>query len=100
MKNHDDLSTGEWIRIFEQLKSLDVVKVLGGEPLVRKDIVELLLGVREIIDPYMMQLTTNGMMTKRTVDGFRAIAWPGLQLRILGGWLGRHPRCDARCEGQ
>jgi len=82
VREHDDLSTEEWLRVFEQLKSLDVVKVLGGEPLVRKDIVELLVGVREIIDPYVMQLTTNGMMTQRTVDVLRAVAWPGLQLRI------------------
>jgi MoaA/NifB/PqqE/SkfB family radical SAM enzyme len=79
---HNDLSTEEWLGVFEQLKSLDVVKVLGGEPLIRKDIVELLTGIRDIIDPYMLQLTTNGMMTQRTLDVLRAVAWPGLQLRI------------------
>ena len=82
VRDHNDLSLEEWLRVFEQLKSLDVVKVLGGEPLVRKDIVEILTGIREIIDPYMMQLTTNGMMTQRTVDVVKAVAWPGLQLRI------------------
>ena len=54
VRDHNDLSLEEWLRVFEQLKSLDVVKVLGGEPLVRKDIVEILTGIREIIDPYMM----------------------------------------------
>jgi MoaA/NifB/PqqE/SkfB family radical SAM enzyme len=68
--------------VFRQLWSLDVVKILGGEPFVRKDIVQLLSGVREIIDPYILQVTTNGMLTRRVVDTIKAIAWPGLQLRI------------------
>ena len=81
-KDHEDLTTEEWLTAFQQLKSLDIVKILGGEPLVRKDIIELLSGVREIIDPFMLQMTTNGMLTQRTVDVIHAIAWPGLQLRI------------------
>ena len=68
--------------MFRQLTSLDLVKVLGGEPFVRRDIVEILSDVRDIVDPYVMQLTTNGMLTKRTVEALHKIAWPGLQLRI------------------
>ena len=56
--------------------------MLGGEPFVRRDMVELLRGVRDIIDPYILQLTTNGMLTERVVDAIHAVAWPGLQLRI------------------
>ncbi len=79
---HQDLSAGEYRTMFRQLTSLDIVKVLGGEPFVRRDIVEILSDVREIIDPYVMQLTTNGMLTKRTIEALHQIAWPGLQLRI------------------
>lgn len=79
---HHDLTTDEWLGVFRQLRSLDVVKILGGEPFVRSDIVELLAGVREIIDPYVMQLTTNGMLTRRVVQAIERVAWPGLQLRI------------------
>ncbi len=82
VRDHADLSTDEWLGVFRQLRSLDVVKVLGGEPFVRTDIVDILAGVREIIDPYVMQLTTNGMLTKRVVDAVKRVAWPGLQLRI------------------
>ena len=53
VKEHDDLSAAEWKSVFQQLRSLDLVKVLGGEPFVRKDIVEILCGVRDIIDPYI-----------------------------------------------
>ncbi len=82
VKDHNDLDTQEWLGLFRQLTSLDIVKILGGEPLIRHDIVPLLAGVREIIDPYILQMTTNGMMTRRTVEAVEAVAWPGLQLRI------------------
>ena len=82
VRDHDDLSTEEWLDTFRQLRSLDVVKILGGEPFVRRDLVTLLRGVREEIDPYILQLTTNGMLTDRVVEAVEAVAWPGLQLRI------------------
>ena len=82
VKDHNDLTADEYRKVFRQLTSLDLVKVLGGEPLVRKAVVQILSDVRDIIDPYVMQLTTNGMLTKRTVEAIRAVAWPGLQLRI------------------
>jgi len=82
VKEHNDLTTEEWLDLFDQLKSLDLVKILGGEPFIRKDIVTLLEGVRDRIDPYVMQLTTNGMLTKQVVEAVKAIGWPGLQLRI------------------
>jgi MoaA/NifB/PqqE/SkfB family radical SAM enzyme len=82
VKDHNDLSVLEWHNIFRQLRSLDLVKILGGEPFVRKDIVPILEGVRDIIDPYILQLTTNGMLTKPLVEAIHAVAWPGLQLRI------------------
>ena len=82
VKEHADLTAEEWRGVFRQLKSLDLVKILGGEPFVRKDIVEILEGVRDIVDPYILQLTTNGMLTRKTIEAIDAVAWPGLQLRI------------------
>jgi len=82
VRDHNDLSAAEYRHLFRQLTSLDLVKVLGGEPFVRRDIVEILSDVRDIIDPYVMQLTTNGMLTKRTIEALHKVAWPGLQLRI------------------
>ncbi len=82
VQDHDDLTTDEWRRVLMQLTSLDIVKVLGGEPFVRRDIVDILRAVREIVDPYILQLTTNGMLTDRVVEAIHAVAWPGLQLRI------------------
>jgi|GEM_PF-891548 len=88
VREHNDLSTEEWLEVFQQLRSLDVVKILGGEPLARRDIVQLLAGVREIIDPYILQMTSNGMLGDRLVEAIEAVAWPGLQLRISVDGLG------------
>jgi MoaA/NifB/PqqE/SkfB family radical SAM enzyme len=82
VEEHNDLSAEEWRGVPRQLTSLDIVKVLGGEPFYRKDIVEILRAVREIVDPYILQVTTNGMLTDRVVEAVHAIAWPGLHLRI------------------
>ena len=82
VKEHNDLTAAEWRMVFRQLQSLDLVKILGGEPFVRKDIVSILEGVRDIVDPYILQLTTNGMLTKPLIEALHAVAWPGLQLRI------------------
>jgi len=82
VKDHNDLSVDEWRNVFRQMYSLDLVKILGGEPFVRKDIADILVAVREEVDPYILQLTTNGMLTNRLVETLEEIAWPGLQLRI------------------
>jgi MoaA/NifB/PqqE/SkfB family radical SAM enzyme len=109
VREHQDLSTDEWLDVFGQLRSLDLVKILGGEPFVRKDIVQLLDGVRTTIDPYVLQLTTNGMLTKQVVAAVKAIGWPGLQLRIsvdglkkthdkIRGVDGSHDRVEETCR--
>ena len=93
VKDHADLSTEEWFGVFRQLKSLDVVKLLGGEPFVRKDMQELMTGARDIIDPYILQLTTNGMLTGRVLDAVKAMGWPGLHLRVsVDGTEATHDR--------
>lgn len=96
VKDHDDLSVEEWRRVFSQLTSLDIVKILGGEPFVRRDIVQILEAVRDIVDPYVLQLTTNGMLTSRVVEAIHAVAWPGLQLRISVDGL---PKTHDRMRG-
>jgi MoaA/NifB/PqqE/SkfB family radical SAM enzyme len=93
VREHNDLTTEEWMDVFRQLTSLDVVKILGGEPIARRDIVHLLAGVREIIDPYILQMTTNGMLGDRLIQALETVAWPGLQLRIsVDGLSATHDR--------
>jgi MoaA/NifB/PqqE/SkfB family radical SAM enzyme len=78
----DELSTHEWLRLLPQLRSLDIVKLLGGEPFARPDMVEIMAETRRVVDPYIMQLTTNGTATDAIVEAVRRVGWPGLQLRV------------------
>jgi MoaA/NifB/PqqE/SkfB family radical SAM enzyme len=80
--NEDDLNTEEWFHLLPQLHSLDIVKLLGGEPFARPDMVEILAEARRVIDPYIMQLTTNGTATDAILEAVSRVGWPGLQLRV------------------
>lgn len=88
VRHHADLSLDEWARVLPSLASLDVVKVLGGEPFARSDMPALLALIRAEVRPHLLQLTTNGMLEDRLVDAIERMAWPGLQLRISVDGLG------------
>ena len=81
--DHNDLSVDEWRNVFRQMSSLDLVKILGGEPFVRKDIADILVAVREEVDPYILQLTTNGMLTNRLVGTLEEITGQVCSCRFL-----------------
>lgn len=83
-----DLTTEEWLRVFRELAPLDVVKFLGGEPFQRPDIGDLMAAAREILAPYILQVTTNGTLTDEIVSAVERVGWPGLQLRISVDGLG------------
>ncbi len=80
--DQDDLTTDEWMQLIPQLHSLDIVKLLGGEPFVRPDMGDLMAEARRVIDPYIMQLATNGTQTEAILDAVRRVGWPGLQIRV------------------
>ena len=63
-----DLSTDEVSRIFDQLPKLDAVRLTGGEPFVRKDMVELAALVQAKLKPLFLHITTNGFLTNRIVS--------------------------------
>ncbi len=89
----NDLTTAEWMALIPQLHSLDIIKLLGGEPFTRPDMVEIMAEARRVIDPYIMQLTTNGTQTDAIVEAVRRVGWPGLQLRVsVDGLEATHDR--------
>ncbi len=91
--NDNDLTTAEWFRLLPQLRSLDIIKLLGGEPFSRPDMVEIMAETRRVIDPYIMQLTTNGTATDAILEAVRRVGWPGLQLRVsVDGLEATHDR--------
>jgi MoaA/NifB/PqqE/SkfB family radical SAM enzyme len=63
-----DLTLAEIERIFDQLPTLDVVRLTGGETFVRRDLVEIASAVADRLDPALLHITTNGFLTDRIVD--------------------------------
>ncbi|MDA0933142.1 MAG: radical SAM protein [Planctomycetota bacterium] len=62
-----DLELGEIDSIFRQLPTLDAVRLTGGEPFVRKDMVEIARAARAHLRPLQLHVTTNGFLTERIV---------------------------------
>jgi len=61
-----ELSMSEWTQIFESLgKSLFWVTISGGEPYLRRDLVEICKTICEINKPRIINIPTNGLLSER-----------------------------------
>ncbi len=63
-----DLTLDEVEKIFQQINTLDAVRLTGGEPFVRKDLPDIVRLVEKYLQPYMVHITTNGFLTDRIVE--------------------------------
>ncbi len=68
MPSPEDLTLEEVERIFSQLPRMDAVRLTGGEPFVRRDLVEISEVVRKQLKPLVLHVTSNGFLTQRIVD--------------------------------
>jgi len=59
--------------IFKQLKSLDAVRITGGEPFVRADLAEVVNSIQRINRPKVIHITTNGLLKEKILDSFSKI---------------------------
>jgi MoaA/NifB/PqqE/SkfB family radical SAM enzyme len=60
-----ELSTQEIIDMFAKLKRIDVVRISGGEPFLRKDMTEVVNGIDRVTKPRIIHFTTNGTFPDR-----------------------------------
>lgn len=68
---HEEILTyGEILRICEIVSELGIkkIKITGGEPLVRKDIVDLIRNIKKIDKIEQVTLTTNGILLHEMID--------------------------------
>lgn len=64
----DDLKLDEIERIFRQLPTMDAFRLTGGEPFVRKDLLEIAHLGQSLLKPLFIHITTNGFLTDRIVQ--------------------------------
>jgi MoaA/NifB/PqqE/SkfB family radical SAM enzyme len=68
MSGKGDLSLEEIESIYRQLPRMDAVRLTGGEPFVRTDLLEIVAIAHRYLRPLGMHITTNGFLTDRIVD--------------------------------
>ncbi len=78
----EELSTEQWNVMARRLRSLDIVKIIGGEPFLREDLAEICESFRQYADPYILQITTAGYRTEGIVEFLERCGGPDLNLRI------------------
>lgn len=61
----NDLTLAELEGVFRQLPRMDAVRLTGGEPFVRKDLLDIAHLVQDVLKPAFLHITTNGFLTDR-----------------------------------
>src|SRR5262249_24488820 len=80
----DELDTATWRRVLAEAAALGVVQVhfSGGEPLVRRDLPELVAEARRL-DLYSHLSTGATLADERTLERLRSAGLDALQIRLL-----------------
>ena len=75
MVNEEQMTSAQWEDIFKQAKALGVSFILlsGGEPLMRKDVIEKASQTKEVIFPVFTNGTLIGEEYRRMFDANRNI---------------------------
>ncbi len=95
----EELNTYEMKVMLAKLKSLDIIKIVGGEPFKRDDLTEIVNFIKEEIDPYILQIITNGVLTDKIIHLAEVTGYPALHLRVsLDGFKARHESLRGRPE--
>jgi Fe-coproporphyrin III synthase len=68
MKPGKEMAPVEVANVFERLGRLDVVRLSGGEPFLREDLIEIGEAVLRASRPSVLHITTNGSMPDRVVS--------------------------------
>jgi MoaA/NifB/PqqE/SkfB family radical SAM enzyme len=65
--SQDELTLEEITRIITQMPKLDAVRLSGGEPFVRGDLLEIADLIQGNLRPHFLHVTTNGLLPERIV---------------------------------
>lgn len=80
-KQEKELTTAQWIKVFEEAREMGAVQIgfSGGEPLVRKDLPELIRAARDL--GFYTNLITSGIgLTEKKIDAFAEAGLDHIQI--------------------
>jgi len=75
--------------VTKKLPFLDIIKITGGEPFEREDLGVIVNEVKKNINPYIIQVTTNGTYTDRIIRFIRQASSANLHLRVSLDGIGK-----------
>ena len=71
----NELSLDEIDSAFTKLKHLDVVRISGGEPFMREDIIDIFKIIQKRVNPRIVHITTNGLLTEQVFSFIKKIKY-------------------------
>jgi len=82
-KRKSELDTETWLRVFREAEDLGVVglNLTGGEPIVRRDLEELIAGARQL-DLYVNLITSGIPLSRERLAKFRAAGLDNVQVSV------------------
>ncbi len=80
--------------VFSKIGRLDVVRLSGGEPFLRKDLLDIAEEVMAVSGPRVLHITTNGSFPERTFELVRRFSRPR-RLRLMVSFDGLEQEHDA-----
>ncbi len=80
---HDGLAAADWLRVFREAEDLGVVQLnlTGGEPLLRRDLEQLVAGAREL-DLYTNLITSGIPLARARLQALRAAGLDNVQVSV------------------
>lgn len=78
----EEMTTAQVQLALGQLKSIDFLRVTGGEPFLREDLSDIVKIVQKEIQPQIIHITTNGVLTARIVEFVRTVGAPNIHLKL------------------
>ncbi len=89
----DEMTPPQVASVFKKIGRLDVVRLTGGEPFLRTDMLEIAEAVRAESRPFVIHITTNGSFPDRIVDFVRRFSRPRM-LRFMVSFDGMSEEHD------
>lgn len=82
LKAGNQLSTEQAVSVFEKLGPLDVVRLSGGEPFLRPDLLAIAEGIQRASSPLVLHVSTNGSLPDEVAAFATAFSHPN-RLHIM-----------------
>jgi MoaA/NifB/PqqE/SkfB family radical SAM enzyme len=67
-RSSEELKPSQIKTIFSKLKALDLVRITGGEPFLRKDLGDIVNIIDDCVSPQRIVVSSNGILTDRIVE--------------------------------